>query len=182
VIQWVYNDASVGSVSDVKELEDQYVVATLTRVIEAGPAVLADVKDQIEPIVKNQKKGDIILEKLKTIEGSLDEISSAYGADARVYSSSDLKFSTNSLPTVGFAPIAVGKAFSLQSGEKSKPIKEENGVLIIEMINKTIAPEIADYSTYKSQIEQRNSGRVSYNAGEAIKENADIKDLRYRFF
>ena len=46
----------------------------------------------------------------------------------------------------------------------------------------TKAPEIADYSTYKNQLEQRTSGRVSYNAGEAIKKEANIKDLRYRFF
>ena len=50
------------------------------------------------------------------------------------------------------------------------------------MINMTRAPEIADYSTYKNQIEQRNSGRVSFNAGEAIKKDADINDFRFRFF
>jgi peptidyl-prolyl cis-trans isomerase D len=86
------------------------------------------------------------------------------------------------LPSIGFAPLAVGTAFSLESGQKSAPVVEENGVVVIEMINMTQAPEIADYSTYKNQLEQRNSGRVSYNAGEAIKEKADIKDLRYRFF
>ncbi|MCK5467600.1 MAG: foldase, partial [Cyclobacteriaceae bacterium] len=182
VIQWAYNDPGIGSVSDVMELEDQYIVASLTNITDEGPASLEDVKDQIDPKVKNEKKGNIIIEKLKTMEGTLDEMSEQYGVDARVYSSSDLKFSTNSLPTVGFAPIAIGKAFALQSGEKSSPIKEENGILILEMINMTQAPEIADYSTYKNQIEQRTSGRVSYSSGEAIKESAKIKDLRYRFF
>lgn len=182
VIQWAYNDDNVGSVSDVRELEDQYIVATLTKITDEGPASLEDVKDQIEPKVKNEKKGDVIIEKIAVLTGSLDEMSTSYGADARVYNSSDLKFSTNSLPSVGFAPLAVGSAFALQSGERSNPIKEENGVLIIEMINMTQAPEIADYSTYKNQIEQRTSGRISYNAGEAIKKDANIKDLRYRFF
>ena len=50
------------------------------------------------------------------------------------------------------------------------------------MINMTQAPEIADYSTYKNQIEQRTSGRISYKAGEAIKKDENIKDLRYRLF
>lgn len=182
VIKWAYNDAGVGSVSEVNELEDQYIVTALTKVADEGTASLDDVKDQIEPKVKNEKKGDLIMEQLKTMEGTLDEISEKYGSDARVYSSSDLKFSTNSLPTVGFAPIAIGNAFALKSGERSLPIKEENGVLIIEMQNMTQAPEIADYSTYKNQIEQRTGGRASFNASEAIKENADIQDLRYRFF
>ena len=182
VIQWSYNDADIGDVSEVREIEDLYIVATLTKITDEGPASLEDVKDQIEPKVKNEKKAGVIAEKLKAMEGTLDEMSDAYGADARVYTSSDLKFSTNSLPTVGFAPIAIGKAFALQSGERSEPVIEENGVLLIEVINITQAPEIADYSTYKNQIEQRTSGRVSYNAGEAIKEKANIKDLRYRFF
>ena len=182
VVQWAYNDAEIGDVSDVKELEDQYVVATLTKITDAGPATLNDVREQIEPKVENEKKAEIIIEKLSALEGTLDEISENYGSDARVYSSSDLKFSTNSLPTVGFAPEAIGRAFALNSGDRSEPIKEENGIVIIEMINMTQAPEIADYSTYKNQIEQRTSSRVSYSAGEAIKENANIKDLRYRFF
>ena len=182
VIQWAYNNDNVGSVSDVRELEDQYIVATLTKITDEGPASLEDVKDQIEPKVKNEKKGDVIISKIASLTGSLDEMSTSYGADARVYNSSDLKFSTNSLPSVGFAPLAVGSAFALQSGERSNPIIEENGVVIIEMINMTQAPEIADYSTYKNQIEQRTSGRISYSAGEAIKKDANIKDLRYRFF
>jgi peptidyl-prolyl cis-trans isomerase D len=182
VIQSIYNDDEIGNVSDVMEIDDQYVIATLTKITEEGPASLSDVRDQIEPKVKNEKKSAKIKEKLKDLDGSLDEIKEKYGSDASVYTSNDLKFSTNSLPSVGFAPVAVGTAFSLNSGERSEPIAEENGVVVIEMINFTEAPEIADYATYKNQIEQRNSGRISYSAGEAIKENADIKDLRYRFF
>jgi peptidyl-prolyl cis-trans isomerase D len=182
VIQSIYNDDEIGNVSDVMEIDDQYVIATLTKITEEGPASLSDVRDQIEPKVKNEKKSAKIKEKLKDLDGSLDEIKEKYGSDASVYTSNDLKFSTNSLPSVGFAPVAVGTAFSLNSGERSEPIAEENGVVVIEMINFIEAPEIADYATYKNQIEQRNSGRISYSAGEAIKENADIKDLRYRFF
>jgi peptidyl-prolyl cis-trans isomerase D len=182
VIQWVYNNADIGQVSDVIEIEDQYIIASLTKITEAGPASLEAVKEQIEPKVKNEKKAKIIIGKLAEMTGTLDEMKSQYGSDASVYSSSDLKFSTNSLPSIGFAPLAVGTAFSLESGQRSAPVVEENGVVIIEMINMTQAPEIADYSTYKNQLEQRNSSRVSYNAGEAIKEKADIKDFRYRFF
>ena len=125
VIQWAYNNDNVGRVSDVRELEDQYIVATLTKITDEGPASLEDVKDQIEPKVKNEKKGDVIIKKIASLTGSLDEMSTSYGADARVYNSSDLKFSTNSLPSVGFAPLAVGSAFALQSGERSNPIIEE---------------------------------------------------------
>ena len=50
------------------------------------------------------------------------------------------------------------------------------------MENKTIAPEIEDYSIYKNQLEQRYSGQVGYSITQAITENADIQDERYKFY
>ena len=131
---------------------------------------------------KNEKKGEVIISQLSALSGSLDEIASAYGDDANVYSSSDLKLTSNSLPSVGFAPKAVGMAFGLNSGEKTAPFDSENGVLIIEMINKTDAPEIADYATYKTQVAQNFENQARYNIAEAVKKFADIKDERYKFY
>ena len=127
-------------------------------------------------------KGKIITEKLNGLKGTLEEIATAYGQDANVYSSSDLKLSSNSLPTVGFDPHAVGLAFSLENGKRSKPVAGENGVAIIELLNKTIAPALTDYSTYKTQLEQGNTNRSSMGVAEAIKENSDIVDERYKFY
>jgi peptidyl-prolyl cis-trans isomerase D len=70
----------------------------------------------------------------------------------------------------------------LENGKRSKPIAGENGVVVIELLNKTVAPAIADYSTYKTQIDQGNTNRSSYGIAEAIKENADIVDKRYKFY
>ena len=53
---------------------------------------------------------------------------------------------------------------------------------MIELQNKTIAPEIADYTAYKTALQQRSQQRSGFNIAEAIKEHADIEDLRYRFY
>ena len=124
----------------------------------------------------------MIIGKLKEAQGTLEEIASAYGNDANVYSSSDLKLSSNNLPTAGFDPKAVGIAFRLESGKRSDPFPGENGVLIIEMQNKTVAPEIADYSAYKTTIQQKNQQRGGFNIAEAIKDHAKIEDKRYKFY
>ncbi|MFC2126184.1 SurA N-terminal domain-containing protein [Bacteroidota bacterium] len=182
VIRWAYADAVVGEVSDVFELDNQYVIMVLTGREDEGFADLEDVRSQIEIKVKNQAKGDVIIERLQKLEGTLDEISDAYGDDANVYSSPDLKLNSNSLPSVGFAPNAVGIAFSLKDGQRSAPIKETDGIVIIEMEALTRAPDIADYTIYANQVEQRRNGRVSYLVSEAIRENANIIDERYRFF
>jgi peptidyl-prolyl cis-trans isomerase D len=182
VIQWAYNDAEIGVVSPVKELDDQYIVAVLTKITEEGPAELEDVRDQVLVKVKNEKKGDIIIAKLQDATGTLNEMVTVFGSDAGVYSSNSLKLSTNSLPVIGTAPLAIGTVFSLKDGEKSGPVREELGIVLIELKALTKAPEIADYHASKTKLEQQIATRMSYSISEAIKKNADIKDERYRFF
>ncbi len=182
IIRWAFVDASIGEVSDVFELQDAYVVAVLTDKTEAGVAGLEDVREQILPKVKNQLKGDIIIQRLNTLQGTLEEIASQYGEDANVYSHPDLRLSSNSLPSVGFAPKSVGVAFSLEEGEVSEPVEENDGIVIIKLNGLIEPPEIADYSNYKNQLEQRRTSQASYLLSEAVKEYSDIVDERYKFF
>lgn len=181
IVQWLFRDAEVGKVSEVFDLRDQYIVAIMTNNIDKGYKPLDVVKPEIEPIVRNEVKGKILVEKLNALKGSLEEIAKSYGTDANVYSSSDLKFTVNSIPTVGFDPQAVGRAFSIENGKRTSPFAGENGVIIIEG-NKTIAPSIPEYSSYKTQLEQNETNRSGFNIGTAIKENSDIVDKRYKFY
>ena len=182
IVQWLFRDASEGELSEIFDLQDQYVVAVMTGETEAGHRSLADVRNEIMPEVRKQVKGAAIIEKLGEANGTLEEIANAYGNDAGVYSSSDLKLASNTLPTAGFDPEAVGVAFGLQDGKRSSPFRGENGVLLIEMQHLTIAPEIADYTAYKTSIEQEYRQRAGFNIAEAIKDKAEIEDERYKFY
>ena len=182
VVLWLFRDASKGKISQVFDLDDQNVVAIMTNEVDKGYKPFELVKVELGPAVRNEAKGKIIIEKLKSAKGTLEEVATAFGSDANVYTSSDLKLSSNSLPTVGFDPQAVGLAFSLESGKRSNPVAGENGVLIMELQNKTIAPSQTDYTSYKSQLEQGNLNRNTIGIGEAIKESANIVDKRYKFY
>ncbi|MEJ1239030.1 SurA N-terminal domain-containing protein [Chryseolinea sp. T2] len=182
VVMWLFRDASKDDVSEVFNLDEQNVVAVMTSKISKGYKPLETVKAEITPAVRNQAKAKAITEKLSAAKGTLEEVAAAFGSDANVYTSSDLKLSGNSLPTVGFDPLAVGTAFSLESGKRSAPVAGENGVVIVEMQNKTIAPAAADYSAYKNQLEQTAINRNSIGISEAIKENSNIVDKRYKFY
>ena len=182
VVQWLFRDASVGKVSEVFDLQDQNVVAIMTGEVEEGYKPLALVKEEITPAVRNELKGQLISEKLSGMKGSLEEMKAGYGEDANVYSSSDLKLSSNTLPSVGFDPQAVGLAFSLENGARSKPLAGENGVVVLETVNKTIAPALTDYTTYKTQLQQGDANRASFGIAEAVKENAEVVDERYKFY
>ncbi len=181
VVQWLFRDAEKNEISTVFDLQENYVVAVMTDEVEKGYKSLDAVKDEITPLVKNELKSKIIIDKLSAATGTLEEVKNNFGNDATVYNSSDLRLNTNSFPNIGFDPQAIGVVYSLENGKRSKPFKGETGVLIIELQNKTIAPAMADYSPYKTALQQASQSR-NYSIAEAIKDKAGIEDNRYNFF
>ena len=182
MITWLFRDAKVGKVSDVFDLDADYTVAVMTGETEEGVRSFDDVKEEIRPAALNEVKGKKIIETLTTKKGTLEEMAKAFGSDAIVNSSSDLKLNSNTLPSVGLDPIAVGKIFSLESGKQSEPFAGENGVLVVELKNKTVAPAVGDYAMFKNQLLQGLNGRAGYSISEALKEGANIQDKRYKYF
>jgi peptidyl-prolyl cis-trans isomerase D len=181
LIAWLFRDAKVGKVSTVEDVEDSYVVAVMTGEVEKGFKPFDQVKEEVTPMTRNEVKARQIIAKLNGKTEELEVLAQQFGRDAVINTSNDLKLSASSLVSVGFDPTAVGKAFSLENGKRSSAFKGENGVLIIELKNKTIAPAVADYGTYKSQMIQTLNGR-SYFIAEALKEAAKVEDNRFRFF
>lgn len=182
LVTWLFRDAKIGKVSDVFPLDTDYVVAIMTDETEEGIRSFNDVKDEISPAVRNEVKGKQIIEKLKGKTGSFDELAKLFGTDAIIGSSSDLKLNSNTLPSVGLDPVAVGKIFSLENGKRSEPFAGENGVLVAELQNKTIAPAVGDYSVFRNQLLQGLNGKSAYAISEALKAGANIEDKRYKFF
>lgn len=182
MITWLFREAKQGEVSAVFDLDDVYTVAVMTDETDGGFKSLNAVKKEITPAVLNELRGKKIIEKLSTQKGSLEEMAKLFGNDASVNSSSDLKLNSNTLPAIGLDPIAVGKAFSLENGKTSQPFIGENGVIVIELQNKTVAPAVGDYSIFKNQLLQSQNGKSSFGIADAIKEGANIQDKRYKFF
>lgn len=182
VVSWLFNSGEEDKVSPVHELENQYVVSIMTNETKAGTADLESVRLEVTNKVKNEKKGAEIASRMVGLEGSLEDMAERLGVDANVYESSDLKLSSYSLPSVGTAPEAVGAAFSMAEGSRSEPIITESGVVLIELVSRIDAPEIADYTSYRTTLEMTESQSASYYISEAIREWASIEDRRYKFY
>lgn len=185
IIFWAYNKGSLGDVSDVFEINNQYIVATVYKEQSKGPADLERVRFEVENKVKNEKKAELIIKKLNELgeQEDLVQMTTAYGDDgAKFYNMENLKQSSNSLQSVGLAPEAVGVIFSMQSGEKTQPFAIDNGVILIELVEKIEAPEISDYEVFRNQISQKRQGQIAGKVDKAVKKLADIKDDRYKFF
>lgn len=181
-IRWAYNEAKVGQVSKVFSAENQYYVVALIGKRDKGLAAVADVKTEVTGKIRVEKKGEIIIAKLKNQTGTLESIATKYGKDAMFNVASDINFAAGSITGLGYDPIAVGTAFGLGKGKRSAPFKGEGGAGIIEVVNVNAAPEVADYASFKAQLKNQRAGREDYVVDELLKKQANIEDNRYKFF
>ncbi|MCH8317167.1 MAG: peptidylprolyl isomerase, partial [Bacteroidetes bacterium] len=157
VIRWAFKDAEVEDVSQVYEFEDKIIVAAVTEKQDEGTAELDKVRDEITVKVRNELKGEQMMEKLMALSGSIDQIAEEYGSDALVKTSGNVNFQSNYLEGVGNDVTAIGKIFGLKEGERTEPFVGETGVLLIEIVKLNPADETQDFSFYKTQLINKRS-------------------------
>ena len=179
LIQWAFSDdTKIGSLK-LQEFNDRYVVAVETKQSIEGNATLDDVKDQVKVEVTKNKKAELIMAKLKG--KTVQEIATAFGQGAVNNTAMGINLAATSFGDFGYDPVAVGAALGQKLNKISKPIKGDNGVGVVKMTNFSPALETKDYSSYKTQIEQKSQGRGQYYINEAMKEVFNIKDNRVKF-
>ncbi len=183
LVRWAFDDKqSIGDVSEPFEVGDQYVVAVLTGKTEKDNVKAEDYKQELTAKVRNNLKAEQIVAKLGSTSGSLEAIAQKYGAGALVETATDINLATGFLRSAGVDPIALGTAFGLKPGKRSKPFAGEAGVLIMETTRLTPAGTVADYAQYKNLIQQNTASRTSFYINEAIKEASKVEDRRAKFF
>ncbi|WP_234736917.1 peptidylprolyl isomerase [Tellurirhabdus bombi] len=183
LVRWAFDkDTDIGDVSKAIEIGDQYVVAVVTGKTSDDKVSVDDFRQELTQQVRNQLKGEQIIQKLGTVSGTLEAAAQKYGAGALVETVTDVNMANGFLKSAGIDPVAVGKAFGLKAGKRSKPFAGESGVLIMETTKLTPAANVADYAIYKNMVQQNQASRASFYINEAIREEAKIKDNRARFY
>ena len=179
--RWLYNDAKVGQVSPVFELNGHYVVAVMTEYVPAGTASLAQVRDEITYKVKNELKAGIIMAQLQqTVGATLEEKAAQYGEGARLLESKKLHFEDDTLDSAGMARRAIGTAFALQPGEQAT-VADDNGVLVVELVAQNTAELPEDRAAQKQSLQQLARFQQPYAIPQGLEELAQCKDNRHRF-
>ncbi len=151
VVRWAYG-AKVGEVSDPIHLENKYVVAKLASVNEAGLRTLdAATKAQVETMVRNKKKSDMLVAKYKGGQ-SLDAIAQQSGQQVQMADSvaGTASFTAN----LGYEPRVVGYAFNeqFQVGAMSPAIIGKEGVYFISLTRRNpVPPAVSDPQAIQTQ-------------------------------
>lgn len=180
LVQWAFSDdTKIGNVK-LSEFNDRYVVAVETKQTFEGPAKLEDVKEVVKMEVIKEKKAAQMLAKVKG--ATTQEMATAYGPGAVAGNATDIALSSYNLGDFQYDAEAVGYAMGLKPNASTKPFAGANGIGVVKMTRFTPAPETKDYSSYKTQLEQKNQGRgTMYYINEALKEIAKVKDNRVKF-
>ncbi len=165
----------------VLEINDKFIIGFVTEVREEGTAPFDQIKEDIKLKVKENKKAEKIASemdsKLKETN-SLEGLASNMGLTPR--QASDVSYSSVRIPQLGSEPKVAGVVAALEQGKLSYPIKGENGVYVVKVTNistQNITPEF-----YKQRTLKQMQRTAAYRAYEALKEAANIKDKRYKFY
>ncbi|QLE00669.1 peptidylprolyl isomerase [Galbibacter sp. BG1] len=174
VVQWAFNaDTQVG---DVKRFNtpNGYAIVQLTGKRKEGLATAKDASARVLPILRKEKKAAII--KDKNAGKSLDEL--AKSNSVNVTGATGLTMKTPTISGAGREPKVVGVAMALSNGETSGLIEGENGVYMVSVTKKIIAPSLENYATYTNTQKTLNRNRASFAAYNALKDAAEIEDER----
>jgi len=182
IVRWAFeNDKE--TVSDVYDCNNQFVVATVTEVLEKGARSLDKVAEQIKAELIREKKADLIIEKLKTqitktpsIEGIAAAISS------EVKSAPAVNFAAYQFGVAGFEPAVVGKVSVLPVNKISAPIKGNAGVYVVLPTNPQVSNAPFDAKMQVMMLNSRMSYSLPYTIIQDIRDKADIVDNRINFF
>ena len=160
------------------ELGSQFVVAMLNSSQEKGYSPFNTVKPTIELALRKDKKAEQLKEKMAG-KTDLNALASLLGTT--VGQAQDINLEAYSIPGLGVEPALAGAASVLESGGVSKPIVGSNGVYVVKAtaVNKGTNTDIA---SEKLQSKMALGYRVSAQAFEALKENAEIVDKRAKFY
>ena len=180
VVKWAFEeDTKVGDIHRF-DVKDGYVVAQLTKKIKEGLAAPDDVRAIVEPILIKEKKVKQITEKMKGT--SLEQIAQATGQTNNIQVSENVTLASPIIAGQGNEPSVVGVAFVLPENKLSKPIAGNNGVYVIEVTQKTIAPAINNYTTYSNNLRNQKINRASQDLSAALQSTAKIVDDRAKYY
>lgn len=181
LIRWTF-EAREESISPIFEIEDNFVVAALTKVRREGYRPLEDASNEIETILARKKKGEILASRLQDeIDEGIDMESLAGRFNAEIEQVNDIRFTAFSIPGAGIEPRIIGTALNIDDNILSHPIVGENGVYVLKVTSTNI-PEEIDLEMERNRLENSKKARVNFEVFEALKEEADIKDNRHKFF
>lgn len=177
IVRWAFDGkTNTGDVKRFEVVNVGNVIAKLKKVNEKGLMTVEDARPMVEGILKNKKKAEKLMAKMKG--SSMQAIATASGTT--VQQAVDLTIENPSIPNAGYERKVLGTAFAIGVNKISKPIEGTAGVYVIKPTLITKAPALKDYKDYTNKVKAQVQGYVG-RVIPALKEEAEIEDNRGKF-
>ncbi|KAB8154357.1 hypothetical protein EZY14_007940 [Kordia sp. TARA_039_SRF] len=179
VARWAFRDDT--KVGDINRLNVQggVIVAQLTAKNTAGLSSIAEASTRVLPIIRSQKKAEMIKEKYASAN-TLSDLASASGNAEQ--QATALSMQAPTVPGAGEEPKVVGTAFALNEGDASRLVEGKTGVYMIQVVSKTKAPEKDTYLVERNDLRTKRVSKALSSVSDALKSSAEIEDRRASFY
>ncbi len=176
IVRWAFSkEAKVGEIKRFDIANVGQVIATVIKANPKGLLSIEDAKMQVEPILRNKKKAEMIRAKMK---GTIEAIAKANATI--VQTATDMTMANPSILNAGQEYKVVGTAFATAAGKTSAIIDGTSGVFIIRTKLVVKAPTSQDLKPFIAKVKQQNAN-ASNGVMTALKSDADIEDNRGSF-
>ncbi len=185
VIKWAFQN-EVGDVSgstytfkdENSIFDNKYVVVALALVQPAGVPKAASIKDQIQTLVLNEKRGEQLAAAMKGMD--LNAVSAKYNVP--VDTVTHISFSTPYISQLGAGEYEVqGTALSLEQGQESAPIIGKSGVFIVKSTKKPTLSSPSGLPQIQKTMAIKDRSRVRGQLLQGLIKNGEVEDSRARF-
>jgi peptidyl-prolyl cis-trans isomerase D len=189
IVRWAYDKGKLNAVApEVYTFNEadggyvnKYVLIGLKTIQPKGVPTLAAVKEELTPLVKNRKKGEILRGKLKTGGQDLSAIATAY--NVKIDTAKGATFNAPFVPGVGNEPQVAAAAFTTALNGVSQPILGETGVFVVQPTQQGASKEApADKTSLRNQLTMGVKSQVRGKLVQALRKKAVITDNRNQFF
>ena len=180
LVQWLFNeDSSIGDYKRFDLSQGGFVIVQINDKQDKGlmPARLATLT--VTPILKNQKKAEIIISENKKYT-TLEDLSASNNLE--IINVSALNQITPVVSQAGFEPKLVGTAFGLEIGQTSNLIEGETGVYLVKLNSLNSLEEIDSYSAFENQLTSKLRTNLDFNIVQSLKKSADVVDNRSDYY
>ena len=182
LVSWAYK-ADQGDVSGVFELGNRFIVATLSKIRKEGYASFKEVKEQISFSVKQEKKGELLAKQVQEALSGVSDINALAGKlNTQVKTASNVSFNAYSIPGASNEPKLLGVVAVSEKDKLSAPIVGKTSVFVVLVTDIIENQATGNLTAEKQRLSRTIAGRAGYQAYEALREAADVKDGRSKFY
>jgi peptidyl-prolyl cis-trans isomerase D len=144
---------------------------------------LEQVKKQIEPLVRNKVKARMLREKLDKARNGASSIEQvAQKAGRPVTPVQNIVFANPVIPGIAQENKLVGAIFGSQPGKLSEIVEGESGIYVYVVNGFSNPAPLTNVFKQKVQVAQALVQRAPGEAFKVLRDKADIKDNRVKFF